>query len=102
MALFRVTFAVELLVEAKDEAAAIFEGRCALRDAETERRLAYPTVERITSAGQLSETEGRAFPWGGCSARVCREIAADEDIEARRPPPAPAPEQIALFADGRA
>lgn len=92
MPLFRVAFNVQLLVEARDEREAIFEGRCSLRDADRERRSARAVVEVVKSPAQLDAIERDGFPWGRRSPKKCGELA----IEAEEAPST----QVELFAAG--
>lgn len=92
MPLFRVEFRVQLLVEARDDREAIFEGRCSLRDADRERRSAPAAAELVTSSAQLDAIERDGFPWGRRSPKKCGALAVEaETVESR---------QVELFASG--
>ena len=77
MSLFRLTFSVELLVEAPDQATAIYEGRYELRGAEQELRRARVSAVLIEHPEDLSALEARALPWGRRSAKRCAELAEE-------------------------
>lgn len=63
MALYRVTFTTDLLVEADSESEAIRIGDRNLPEEVTNRRAFGANVKHITSADQLFSDERGSLPW---------------------------------------